>query len=57
MSFVKNGFEIYFGLIIFANAFALTHYRLKRKGCANMRFNLKLNLERIFNYCILKNKI
>lgn len=57
MSFVKNGFEIYFGLIICANAFALTHYRLKRKGRANMRFNLKLNLERIFNYCILKNQI
>lgn len=57
MSFVKNGFEIYFGLIIFANAFALTYYRLNRKGRANMRFNLKLNLERIFNYCILKNKI
>lgn len=47
MSFVKNGFEIYFGLIIFANAFALTHYRLKRKGCANMRFNLKLNLSKL----------
>lgn len=57
MSFVKNGFEIYFGLIICANAFALTHYRLKRKGRTNMRFNLKLNLERIFNYCILKNQI
>ncbi len=49
--------KFYFGLMIFANVFALTHYRLKRKGCANMRFNLKLNLERIFNYCILKNKI
>ncbi len=57
MSFVKNGFEIYFGLIIFANVFALTYYILKRKGRANMRFNLKLNLERIFNYCILKNQI
>lgn len=49
--------KFYFGLIICANAFALTHYILKRKGRANMRFNLKLNLERIFNYCILKNKI
>lgn len=49
--------KFYFGLIIFANAFALTYYILKRKGRANMRFNLKLNLEHIFNYCILKNKI
>ncbi len=49
--------KFYFGLMIFANVFALTYYILKRKGRANTRFNSKLNLERIFNYCVLKNKI